>query len=207
MSNDALELRSECLDAHGGETFMRLQAFAGGRLVGYIDFSLYAGDVHVKYIHVVAAERRHGIATAMARRLQAEHPQAEVRWGMSTDEGSAFLHHLPRRFTPNPRYAELTAQLAAAARTEHARITKEFEEEVARAARHPGAGLSPELAQKGDRINELSNDIYRLEEGLRDEPQGRWIVLQADQAPTGADRLDCLEQTLAGHTAPAVIPR
>jgi len=191
---EGLKFTHEANDYRHGETFMTLYARLGEQVVGYIYYSLYLDEINIKYIHVNEDKRRGGIATAMARNLQAEYPDKEIDWGGLTDEGSAFLKALNREFEPDPMHAELTQALDAA-KAEYNALQAEFDAWIAAKK----GMLSQDMLMKGERMNELDNLIYDLEDQLRDSRPGRWRVMtESDMTPDEMSGLVRQALTLKG---------
>lgn len=107
-----IELQNDCFDSHGGEVFCKLQAVENGdKTVGYVDYSLYEDEIHIKMIRVVEDSRRKGIATELLDRLRKDNPGYALNWGMMTDEGAALKAkvHQPQDEPPNRMLQELEA--------------------------------------------------------------------------------------------------
>lgn len=60
--------------------------------LGYLDYSLYQGRVHIKYVE--SSAQREGIGTLMVQALAKEHGPYNIDWGMTTPSGTA----LQKRF-------------------------------------------------------------------------------------------------------------
>ncbi len=195
---EGLTFTHEVNDAHHGETFMTLYARLGEQVVGYIYYSLYLDEINIKYIHVNEDKRRGGIASAMARNLQAEYPDKEIDWGGLTDEGSAFLKALNREFEPDQMHAELKQALDVA-KAEYNALQAEFDAWI---AAKKGV-LNQDMLMKGERMNELDGLIYDLEDRLRDSRPGRWKVMtESDMTPKQMASFIKRALTLSGDWAP-----
>lgn len=83
-----VRLMNDCYDSHGGETFCTLRAYKGENVVGYVDYSLYDDEIHIKMIEVDEAYQRQGIATALIDKLRKDNPGTPINWGMLTDDGA-----------------------------------------------------------------------------------------------------------------------
>jgi hypothetical protein len=86
-----LSIGDELVGASHGQKDLRLTAKYRGRIVGFIDYSEYLGEPHIKFIETAQGFRRKGIATALMDRLQGEYSNTKIHQGMSTPEGTAFL--------------------------------------------------------------------------------------------------------------------
>ncbi len=92
-------------DHHGvrhGQHDMSILAFApDGSTVGTLDYSVFEGKPAVKMLDVAPKWRRRGVATAMLRDLQRQHPDAEIALGMLTGDGAALHARLPFEEVPD----------------------------------------------------------------------------------------------------------
>lgn len=176
---EGLTFRHELTDYRSGEKFMTLYADEGDKNVGYIYYGIYNDELSIKYIHVNEDKRRGGIATAMAKNLQAQYPDMEIDWGGLTDEGSAFLRALDRNFEPDPKYAEVKQALDNA-KVERAALQTVFDAWHA----HPDEKTRQAMLVKGERFNELDDLIFDLEDRIRELKPGRWrVVTEAEMSP------------------------
>lgn len=167
-----LTFRSECRGAHHGQTDMTLYAELNGEAVGRIDYSVFNDEVFVQYIKTQPAVRRQGVATAMARQLQSEYPNTEIVWGGSTELGTPFIASLDREFEPEPQYGVLKKAYDDA-KAEYAALQAEV-------VGWDGSEESRKsVLLKGERLNELSDLIWDLEDNLRDLKPGRWMIREA----------------------------
>ena len=91
-----LKIVPECIGASHGQTDCVLKAYFEERIVGYISYSIFQGETHVKYIEVAEDMKRQGIASQLAKALE-EESDGKINWAMSTDEGTAFLEGTGRR--------------------------------------------------------------------------------------------------------------
>ena len=84
-----IQYSNNVVDAHGGELFGEILARGtNGRLAGYIEYSVWMNEVHVKMIQTHKDVRRNGVARSMMKKLQEEYPECEINWGMTTDLGT-----------------------------------------------------------------------------------------------------------------------
>jgi GNAT superfamily N-acetyltransferase len=88
-----LRFRVEAHGFHHGQQDLRLVAARGTEIVGYVDYSVYQGEVAVKMIQTVGPERQ-GTGTAMMQQLQREHPGEEIDWGGMTEPGAGLYRKL-----------------------------------------------------------------------------------------------------------------
>jgi hypothetical protein len=86
-----IEIENDCYDSHGGETYCTIRPFNTERkVVGYIDYSLYDDEIHIKMVETADSYKRQGIATRMIEQLRKDNPGDALNWGMLTDDGAAF---------------------------------------------------------------------------------------------------------------------
>ncbi|MCK5607524.1 hypothetical protein KAR91_36915 [Candidatus Pacearchaeota archaeon] len=93
----AIKFRSEMMGHHHGQSDMQMSAFnAKGVRIGYVNYTLFEGDISIKMVEVSKKYRRRGIATRMYRRIIREHPGAgfEMFGNFATSEGKAFRQAL-----------------------------------------------------------------------------------------------------------------
>lgn len=84
-----LTIRNEVWDSHRRELFCSVLALdKDSRVQGYIDYSVYEGEAHIKYIEVADEIRRQGVATRLYHRMVEENPGCSVKWGMTTPDGT-----------------------------------------------------------------------------------------------------------------------
>ncbi len=85
-------IRHTVFDSHHGQTDERLYVMDEGKLLAYLDYSVYQGEPSIKMIK--SMDPRKGYARALVLALQAEYPETEIDWGMLTDDGAALKHSL-----------------------------------------------------------------------------------------------------------------
>jgi len=90
-----LRFNPECYGAHHQQIDMLLWAYGeGGRPIGYIDYSVFDGEVHINYLEVPEALRRRGIAAALYGALKREEAGRPINWGLMTSDGYALYQAL-----------------------------------------------------------------------------------------------------------------
>jgi len=91
-----LEFREECRGFHHEQTDCTLRAFdpVYELNLGYIDYVIFRGEIHIEMIEVYPSYQRQGVATAMWRELQRLHPGKRIHRGYSTPSGAGFLGSL-----------------------------------------------------------------------------------------------------------------
>ena len=171
-----LTFREEMLDHKAGESFMVLWALSDESHVGYITYSLYDGNVYIKMIKVPKYQRQ-GIATAMAKELQKLHPDAEIVWGTTTNDGHKFLKALPRTFLPNERYDQIVKELQDLQRKE-----RELQDiydglfDLYDQDREKAEALRPKVKALDTKYNQIRDRIWDLEKELTPLKNGKWKV-------------------------------
>ena len=84
-------IRDECHDAHGEQDYCSVTATnEDGRIIGYINYSMYEGVAHVDMIEVHKECKRRGIATQLLNNLKENHEKIE--YSLATSDGVKFLN-------------------------------------------------------------------------------------------------------------------
>lgn len=97
-NTSSLRFHAECTGAIGPRGMrqidMLLLAYdTDNRAVGYIEYVLFDGAVHIHMIQVAETLRRQGIATAMYSYLKTvEEKDKPIEWGTMTDDGWALFN-------------------------------------------------------------------------------------------------------------------
>lgn len=90
----------------GQDDFVLHAHDAGGDVIGKLHYSLYDGELFVRYVEVPPHLRRQGIAREMYRAALAEHPAATLGKSMTTPDGAALRQAIDKEFanrlTPPP---------------------------------------------------------------------------------------------------------
>jgi ribosomal protein S18 acetylase RimI-like enzyme len=77
-----VRVRAEIFDSHRGEQFGSVLAFdTHDRLAGYLDFSVFDGEAHVKFAEIAPDLRGQGLALRMCRALRSTFPNHAVTRG------------------------------------------------------------------------------------------------------------------------------
>jgi GNAT superfamily N-acetyltransferase len=97
----ALYFTLELTGSHNRQKDFELGVWNHGEPMGYLNYSIFEGEVSVHYVFVRPDQRRRGIASALYKRLQEEYPGQPIRrfGDVSTDDGYALTHalNLPER--------------------------------------------------------------------------------------------------------------
>jgi hypothetical protein len=88
LVNESVQLKSEMIDHHSGQSDFKITATEGGNGAGTLDYTVYNNEVSISMIEVPESSRRKGIARQMLQFLQKEYPNSEIKWGYTTDDGS-----------------------------------------------------------------------------------------------------------------------
>lgn len=157
-----LRFRDEMLNYSGGQSDMRLLALRDNEPVGYIDYSVWHGEVAIKMIKV-PHQTRQGIARAMLKHLQGLHPDSEIEWGMLTDDGAKLYDKIDFDTVIDPTLEWKFNRLAALRKKEEAlqaEATENWDKQVSPESRERLAALT-------DEWNEINDEIYQLEQELQ----------------------------------------
>jgi hypothetical protein len=175
---EPLTFRHEALDAHGSESFMLLYATdSEGNVVGKIDYTIYENVISISMIKTVQSEFRKGIATEMAKELQREYPESEIKWGMTTTPGQKFLKSLSRRYIPNEEYIEAKKKLEIA-KANQAKMQKIYDSwyDLAEKDKEKALSLKPKIAAMNDQFNSNEEIIFELGRLLGTLSPGKWMI-------------------------------
>ena len=183
---DKLTFRTNTHGHNHGQTDATLIATLNGEDVGIIDFSNYQDEIHVKWITVAPAARytkdqKQSVAAALAHRLQQEFPEAEIQWGMTTDDGTKFLNHLTFDEHPTPGYQALATRLDKLQRLE-----KRLQAITDRLETSTDPARFEAFRTLGDRWNRVNDAIWKVENELRDLKPSKRIIRKIDEV----DHLD-----------------
>lgn len=100
-----INIIDEVTDSYSGQLDSRLSAKdPQGKRLGYLDYSEFRGQIHIKYIEVLPEYRRQGVGTQLMQALQQEYPNTEINTGMMTGEGSELYKSLPKQTIENEPY-------------------------------------------------------------------------------------------------------
>lgn len=92
LLRETVEPQIEVRGSHSGQLDCTMSFKSPeGKLIGYIDYSVYGEEVHVQMIKVRRENRRQGLGSKMIKALQKEYPNTEINIGSTTEEGDAFF--------------------------------------------------------------------------------------------------------------------
>lgn len=79
-----VRVRAELFDSYRGEKFGSVIASdPRGLLAGYIDYSLFDGEAHIKFAEIAPDVRGQGLALKMCRALRRAYPDHVVKHGFT----------------------------------------------------------------------------------------------------------------------------
>ena len=169
-----ITFREEQRGYHSGQHDMTLHAELDGQAVGYVEYSVLNDEVSVQYIKTLPGHERMGVATALMKHLQSEYPEQEIDLGMSTDSGTPFVASLNREFKSSADYDLYKAQYDQAV-AERDALQAEFDAWEGR--------ITPNMEKKAERLNQLHDLTWELEQQLRNLKSGRWLIREDEEPP------------------------
>lgn len=165
----------EVRGSHSGQVDLTMLFQQAGQTLGYIEYSVHQGDVHIQMIKVTPEERRKGLGREMLRALQREYPETEINVGGMTPEGSALVGAMKTRDIPNGDVGEKRAEL------EHIRATladyKQRHEELVASQDSPDfdARRIAFIDEVSDSWNDLASREWELMQELGDKKSTKRI--------------------------------
>lgn len=156
----SLEFKDENTGYSHGQSDNSLYAYNNGNEVGRLDYSEYEGSPAIKMLEVPKQYQRQGIGTALLKQLQKMNNGKEIDLGMLTDDGAALLKTVNRVFIPNKTFEKLKIKLDKS-NDEKERIMKDV-----------NSGNRQEI----HKLNDLHDEIYELEDLIRETEKGKWII-------------------------------
>lgn len=97
--SEVVDFTQEVTGHSGGQTDIRLIAHNENGIAGYLDFSVWQGQIQIGMIQ--SHQKRSGIGTALVKELQKMYPTTEIDWGMTTPEGTQLYNSLEFETIPN----------------------------------------------------------------------------------------------------------
>jgi hypothetical protein len=178
IKGQPLKFKEELTGQKSGENFLVLRAYDHDEVVGSVEYSTYRDDLSIKMIRTIRdADKRKGIATALAKELQRLYPTHEVIWGTTTGDGHKFLKTLPRTFIRNDKYDKLEGQLKAlqAKQTKLQHIYDNWSDLFDK-DKEKAVQLRPAIHRLNDTFNQVSDKIWETEQALHDLKPGHWQI-------------------------------
>lgn len=178
IKGQPLKFKEELTGQKSGENFLVLYAYDQADIVGKVEYSTYREDLSIKMIRTIQdADKRKGIATAMAKELQRMYPDHEIIWGTTTGDGHKFLKALPRTFVRNERYDELEVQLKDL-QTKQTKLQKIYDDwsSLHDTNKEKAEKLRPALLKLNDTFNSVSDGIWNTEQELHTMKPGKWQI-------------------------------
>jgi N-acetylglutamate synthase-like GNAT family acetyltransferase len=102
-----MEIKSEVRGSQSGQIDQTLYAEQEGKVVAYLNFSEYEGEVAVQMIKVAEAFRRKGIGAMLLKALQRQYPDTEIDLGGLTDDGAHLIKSLTFKTVTDPHLDKL----------------------------------------------------------------------------------------------------
>lgn len=106
-----LQHNIEARGFYSGQQDLTLSITVDKKVVGYVDYSVFEGDVHIQMIKVLPEYRRQGLGREMLRMLQKEYPDTEINVGSTTEDGAKLVAAMNTRDIPNGDIAAKQAEL------------------------------------------------------------------------------------------------
>ena len=146
-----------------GETYFTMSYEQDGKIVGTLEYGEYDGEPNVKMIEVEPEYRRKGIATKLLQELQKKYPDAEIDFGMTTDDGTKLLDSITY---------DVTDEAVVADRQKLKDLQAELDElqeklDVLYDTENLTEEQDAELHRLGDRWQEVYETINKLAKELR----------------------------------------
>lgn len=152
--------------AHG-QFDMRMTATAEGTVVGALTYAVWNGEPSISMIRTKPEAMRRGVATAMLRLLQEDHPDREIGWGMLTEDGADLRRSIGFFELRDPARDADAARLAL--------LVVEAEAAEATLASEMSPGLAPEahaaLLVRVEEIGAMHDEIRLLGARLEGIPE------------------------------------
>jgi len=169
-----LTMTNEVTDSHSGQLDMRLNAVGPtGQTVGYIDYSEFRGEIHIKYIEVLPDYRRGGVGTKLMQALQQEYPNKEINTGMLTEEGSQLYQSLPKQTIENKPYELLLNEKKE--KSKRLQIVENKLDEFY-SAKEKDESRQPEFLALGDEWNEIYDRIRDIDSELSEMTPSQTLI-------------------------------
>lgn len=92
-----LEFRSELTGAHNRQVDMITGAYLNGKPIGYVEYSIFEGEIHINDMKVLPDYRRRGVMTALINKVKEDNPDSNpenINFGMTLPDGTDFVRSL-----------------------------------------------------------------------------------------------------------------
>ncbi|MEE3413460.1 MAG: GNAT family N-acetyltransferase, partial [Bacteroidales bacterium] len=97
-------------DSHDGQTdYIKQITDDNGNVIAKVEYSHYNGQNYVNMIEVKPEYRRQGLAKKLLQDLQAETPNTQIVFGMTTKDGTKLIESITEK-VKNPQYNEKKAK-------------------------------------------------------------------------------------------------
>lgn len=88
---DNMEVKERVTGSYSGQTNVTLSLHDGKTRVGYVEYVIYNNEISIDYINVKESYRKQGIAHKLLSQLQSENEGKQIKFGMTTDDGTKLL--------------------------------------------------------------------------------------------------------------------
>jgi len=156
-----IKFNDEVTGSQSGQTDLRLTASKNGKVLGWIDYTDFHGEISIKMVEVNLEHRGKGIGEKLVLELQRLNPKVEIGWGMLTGPGVGLRRKVKSKlFVDRERI------------NKRQRLEKELKElqaeekSLTRKLDHVKDDRD-KVETIGDRFNEISDRMYEVEEALR----------------------------------------
>lgn len=96
--SEELTFSDSSIDAYGQQVDMILKSYdkieGEKKQVGYISYTLFRNELHIRMIEIYPEFKRKGYAEKMLKWLVNEYQEYEIYPGMTTDEGTPFIEKM-----------------------------------------------------------------------------------------------------------------
>lgn len=87
-----IHFEDEHLDSYDGQNNYESGVYENGEVMGYVNYTLYEGELTVNDIMVRPNRRREGFGSMLMRHIKKLHPEYKYVPSMKTDLGAKFIH-------------------------------------------------------------------------------------------------------------------
>jgi len=170
ISETQYKFNDEMLGSHSGQTDMKLSLEHNGDIVAHLVYTVYQGVPAISMIEV--KEKRKSYGSALVKKLQSLYPDEEIEWGMTTDEGEKLRKSFNYKKVPTEHYDDFVR---------YKRVKKELDTYQYRANELWSKDTlsdeeKKELKSIGEKLNDLNDEVYDLEDIIDFEKPYKKII-------------------------------